>query len=180
MPAVTQIYLSHASQDVAQVEVLYDRLLRAGYKPWMYKRNIQGGMKWRDVTRQAIHQSDLFLALLVYFIIINIGFFSFLLPGLFVAVLFSMFFPFIVIDRLSIYASFERSMRIVWGHWWQTFLVLTIPYAVIFFVRRLTKLTTWLGEWIIAGDIILLSFLMPYFFCVLLIQFNNLKSKAVD
>lgn len=56
-----RVFLSYASEDRDQVKVLYDRLLDAGYQPWMDKRDILPGEKWDLSIYRAIRRADFFL-----------------------------------------------------------------------------------------------------------------------
>ncbi len=59
-----QIFLAHANEDKKVVLELYDRLKRAGYKPWLDKKDLIAGQNWRSVIPEAIAQSQLFIACL--------------------------------------------------------------------------------------------------------------------
>jgi hypothetical protein len=62
--ATTQIFLSYAREDEEKVEKLYQRLSEAGFKPWMDKKDIRPGEKWKTAIQKAIRDSDFFLACL--------------------------------------------------------------------------------------------------------------------
>jgi TIR domain len=57
-----QIFLSYAKQDRQKVSKLYDFLAAQGFNPWMDKKNLLPGMKWRPTIEKAIHDSDFFVA----------------------------------------------------------------------------------------------------------------------
>ena len=57
-----QIFLAHAKEDEEEVLKLYYRLKQAGYKPWLDKKDLIAGQKWREVISQAITNSELFIA----------------------------------------------------------------------------------------------------------------------
>ncbi len=119
----------------------------------------------------------LYLAMLIYHLSVNVGILLFLLPGVFLAIIFSMFSLYILIERESIYNSFEHSVKLVWGYWWQTFFVFLVPYLFAYlaiYVIKFVSLSTY-GKWYLAGSIITLTFLLPYFYAELLVQYNNLK-----
>ncbi len=59
-----QIFLAHANEDKKVVSELYDRLRRAGYKPWLDKKDLIPGQNWRSVITEAIAKSQLFIACL--------------------------------------------------------------------------------------------------------------------
>jgi serine/threonine protein kinase len=62
--ATAQIFLSYAREDQEKVENLYQRLSYAGFKPWMDKKDILPGEKWKSSIEKAIQCSDFFLACL--------------------------------------------------------------------------------------------------------------------
>ncbi len=59
-----RIFLCHASPDKPIVTELYDRLLAAGFDPWLDRKKIRFGQDWRQAIRQAIENSDLILVCL--------------------------------------------------------------------------------------------------------------------
>jgi hypothetical protein len=62
--ATAQIFLSYAREDEEKVENLYQKLSDAGFKPWMDKRDIHPGERWKSSIRKAVRRSDFFLACL--------------------------------------------------------------------------------------------------------------------
>ena len=64
MKAVVQVFLSYAREDEERVENLYQKLSAAGFKPWMYRKDIIGGEIWKSRIQKAIECSDFFLACL--------------------------------------------------------------------------------------------------------------------
>jgi len=64
MNVAAQIFLSYAREDEEQAEDLYQRLSDAGLKPWMDKKDILPGERWKSSIRKAIQGSDFFLACL--------------------------------------------------------------------------------------------------------------------
>jgi hypothetical protein len=59
-----QIFLCHASEDKAAVEAIYGRLKAFGYKPWLDKRDLLPGQRWRLEIPKAIRASDYILIFL--------------------------------------------------------------------------------------------------------------------
>jgi predicted phosphodiesterase len=59
-----QIFISYASPDREKIGGLYRRLSSAGFKPWMDKRDILPGERWKATIEAAIRRSDVFLACL--------------------------------------------------------------------------------------------------------------------
>jgi RNA-directed DNA polymerase len=58
------IFLSYTRADVVPVQELYDKLLLAGYKPWMDTKNLIGGENWQLAINKAIKNADIFVAVL--------------------------------------------------------------------------------------------------------------------
>ena len=59
-----QIFLAHANEDKEAVLELYEHLKRAGYTPWLDKKNLIPGQNWRSVISEVIAKSQLFIACL--------------------------------------------------------------------------------------------------------------------
>ena len=59
-----QIFLSYARGDEKKVEALYQKLLDAGFKPWMDKKDILPGKRRTSSIEEAIANSDIFLVCL--------------------------------------------------------------------------------------------------------------------
>ncbi|MGK7892290.1 MAG: SUMF1/EgtB/PvdO family nonheme iron enzyme [Xenococcus sp. (in: cyanobacteria)] len=59
-----QIFLAHAHEDKEVVFELYDRLKKAGYRPWLDKRDLIPGQNWRSEISRVIRESQLFIACL--------------------------------------------------------------------------------------------------------------------
>jgi DNA-binding NarL/FixJ family response regulator len=53
-----QIFLCHASEDKAAVVAIYDQLKTMGYKPWLDKKDLLPGQRWRVEIPKAIRASD--------------------------------------------------------------------------------------------------------------------------
>ena len=59
-----RIFLSYAREDESAVEVLYQRLTKEGFEPWMDRHDILPGERWDTSIESAIQKSDFFLACL--------------------------------------------------------------------------------------------------------------------
>jgi TIR domain len=59
-----QIFLCHASEDKAEVEAIYERLKALGYKPWLDKKDLLPGQRWKSEIPKAIRDSDFILIFL--------------------------------------------------------------------------------------------------------------------
>jgi len=61
---VVQIFLSYAREDEKKVKKLYQKLSKAGFKPWMDKKDILPGEDWQSTIQKAIGHSNFFLVCL--------------------------------------------------------------------------------------------------------------------
>jgi hypothetical protein len=57
-----KVFLAYAREDTAAVELLYDRLHRHGFEPWLDVRKLLPGQNWPRSIEQAIEISDFFVA----------------------------------------------------------------------------------------------------------------------
>lgn len=64
MRSTVHIFLSYAREDIEKVENIYQKLSTAGFKPWMDKKDILPGERWKSSIRKAIRRSDFFLVCL--------------------------------------------------------------------------------------------------------------------
>ena len=58
MEKAAQIFLSYSSDDKDKVEILYNKLLDKGFKPWMDKKDLLGGENWDVRIKKAMRNSD--------------------------------------------------------------------------------------------------------------------------
>lgn len=131
----------------------------------------------RSLKKAFTQLIPLYIAIVIYFFVVNLSMFLLLLPAVFCAVILAMFIPFILIEKQSIYTAFKSSVRLVWGSWWQTFFVLVVPYLVTYLGRSFVRFS-YLDvsrHWVMIIDTMLLMLSLPYFYSALLIQYNNLK-----
>lgn len=59
-----RIFLSYAPEDKEIVEELYQKLQAAGFQPWMDSKDILPGEAWQTKIKEAIENSEFFLACL--------------------------------------------------------------------------------------------------------------------
>lgn len=64
MKATTQIFLSYARLDESKIRDLYQKLSDEGFNPWMDKRDLLPGERWKPSIEKAIRRSSFFLACL--------------------------------------------------------------------------------------------------------------------
>jgi len=57
-----RVFLAYASEDVETVERLFQALESEGFAPWMDRRKLLPGQRWKRALRQAVCNSDYFIA----------------------------------------------------------------------------------------------------------------------
>lgn len=57
-----KVFMSYVSEDLDRISPLYDRLLAAGFNPWLDKRNLMPGQDWARGIARAIEVADFFVA----------------------------------------------------------------------------------------------------------------------
>jgi len=126
---------------------------------------------------------------ILYSIIIFCGTILLVLPGMFLA--FSLMFSFLlrITDKTPILQSLIRSHRLVWGSWWRTTLLVSIPLLLNFALTQIVFLsllslllhqgiTELQAYWLaLLSYLFLQTFLNPLIFAVSLIVLNDLKLR---
>jgi len=79
---------------------------------------------------------------LVTGILITIGFFLFIVPGIILAIMFSLVVPSIMIEQKGVFESIGRSKKLVSNRWGKTFVLLLLIGIIIFTVTVLTNVLT--------------------------------------
>lgn len=97
---------------------------------------------------------------------------------IFIGILCLTIIPCILFEDKKGFSAIERSIKLVWGNWWRTFAVLSLPFIGIGFISFLLDL-------IVTNEqlsILLYSFLiyglcMPFITCLILVQYNDLQLR---
>jgi len=93
------------------------------------------------------------------------------------------FIPLILFQNLSVLASFKGSFQLIRGHWWRTFLIFFIIFILFFIAFAIISFIinplADLRLVSILGGLIMNTFLAPFFYAVILIQFNDLKARKL-
>lgn len=135
----------------------------------------------------------LIVALVIYDIVIFLGVVAFLIPGIGLMVLLSMYFIVIIVEGANPIQGFKRSWLMITDNWWHTFAVLFIltigTYLISYIIGQLS-VDLWvvihpigrghlgLGNRIcrIIADLILL----PYFISTLMVLYQDLKIRKQE
>ena len=111
---------------------------------------------------------SLLIAQFIIGILTTIGMFIFIIPGIIIAIMFSLTIPTIIIEQKSAFESLGRSRRLVRNRWLKTFvllLILVIIVGIVTFVANLlaTPLNTTYPNASLIVSSITSSFLAPIF-----------------
>ncbi|MBV9575889.1 MAG: hypothetical protein JO149_04640, partial [Gammaproteobacteria bacterium] len=105
----------------------------------------------------------------------------------YIATLFLFLTPLIVTENKSILGALQRSMKLVWNHWWRVFSVQITPWICYAFALLLIK-SVGINIYLFANtssdqiatiiiDLVMLALFIPWVAALLLIQLNDLKMR---
>lgn len=92
---------------------------------------------WQRTRRRLL---DYFVVGLVCSILITIGMFLVLIPGIWLAIVFSMAFPILAFRQVGLGDAFGQSFRLVKGRWWLTFGLILVVAVLIGFISYIIYL----------------------------------------
>ncbi|MFT3742381.1 MAG: hypothetical protein QM752_06950 [Gammaproteobacteria bacterium] len=102
---------------------------------------------------------------------------------IYVSLLVVFFLPLILLDHYKIRESIVLSIKLVYGNWWDTFLVFLVPGLLSFFCLLIGSLIAGLTvQNPFATNltmVFLLTFLYPLLFSTLLVLYNDLKLRQI-
>jgi hypothetical protein len=61
---LVKVFISYAREDFETAQRFYDDVQKPGIEPWLDTRDIEPGLKWREVIEQKISESEYFFALI--------------------------------------------------------------------------------------------------------------------
>lgn len=135
------------------------------------------------------HWLKVFLAFIFYLIATILGTILLIVPGVIVMLSMSFFMFLILIDGLGPFSSLGASHRLVWGNWWRSATVLSVPVIIIVILATLALIPGMLYS-IDSADfesmmfIVLVSYTVlnvityPLYLAVGLVLFNDLKLRT--
>jgi hypothetical protein len=56
-----RVFIGYATEDAESAGLLYEQLLKAGFNPWMDRKNLKAGQNWPRLIEAAIEASDFFI-----------------------------------------------------------------------------------------------------------------------
>lgn len=117
------------------------------------------------------------------------GYFFFVLPGIYLTVVLSLYYPLIIIDDLGPFAAIKRCLQLISGKWWHTACVVLVPTSLFLLIAALIEhFTVGIGNaaftqpsptetWIIhhIAKMVLATVYFPYYAAIVVVQLHNLK-----
>ncbi len=190
------IYLSQSAAEIAQVSVGFVVTLLG---LWFFGVMIHGiyqimmntAVSFKNSCGVVLKKYFIYLlAGIIYTIITVIGIVFLLLPGIFLHFLLMFFIIFILIENQGIFSSLKKSAKLVWGHWWRTFITLLISIVIFCIISIVFEMVftipvaflyrinpheiTWLTYAILW---ILLTLFLPWVFSVYVLLYHDLKLR---
>ncbi len=105
---------------------------------------------WVNSVKVAVFKLPaLIVALVIFYVLVMIGFMLFIIPGIGLSILLSLYFLLIVVENLGPIQAFKKSWALVSDHWFHTFFVIVIMSTVIATLSFLIK-TGSQDLWVIA------------------------------
>lgn len=122
------------------------------------------------------------LAMFIDLALVLSGLVALILPGIFLSVALFFYMPLILFNDNTAWESIKNSIKLVWGDWWRTFLVITFPLIILVLV------SVFLGEILgednflvdVIVDLVIMPFFIPFFNALILVQFNDLKLRKAQ
>lgn len=124
----------------------------------------------------------MFLAMMLYIVAVMLGTVLLIVPGIILMMSLAFYLYFIVIDSHGGYSALKASHSLVWGHWWRTMTIFTVPmiiwFAVLFTLGFLLAILAAGNQTLIQILMNLLSVIFtPYLFALGYVQFHDLKLR---
>lgn len=107
-----------------------------------------------------------------------------IIPGIYLAIAFSLYLFTLLIDDAPTFYCLRESRLMVIGHWFRTLVVVLIPWAIVFAGLAVVDVTLYevgvMGDNLrllhLAGQVVVLTVLGPYVLTTLYSQFQHLKA----
>jgi hypothetical protein len=118
------------------------------------------------------------ISMLIILFACMLGIFAFVIPGLFLLILFFMVQPLILLDDQRCIAALKGSCKLVWGNWWRTFSIFFPLMLLNYLAVMATQFALTHAYWyMIVGVGFARIFVYPLFYACVITQFGNLKLR---
>ena len=142
----------------------------------------------------------LLLATIVYMIAVVLGTIALVIPGIILMLSLYFYGAAIVIDNKGFFESIKFSHGLVWGNWWRTLMVLTVPILIIMALYSILMIALGVNMamlagvgagasgidqagmmqtllWFSVGTAVVNSLVTPLFYAVMVVLFHDLKLR---
>ena len=150
----------------------------------------------REMTlREALAQGlrclpPMIFATILYTLAIVLGLVALLIPGLILMLSLAFFAVAIVLDEEGPLSALKRSHRLVWGNWWRTATVLSVPVIVLIVLQVALGLAVGIPVGVLAGgskgmltlvsqgvQVLTNTFSVPLLYAIFVVQYHDLKLR---
>ena len=69
-------------------------------------------------------------AMVLYMLAAMLGLILLVIPGLILMLSLMLYSPIVMLEKEGAYAALRKSHRLVWGNWWRSAIVLTVPFVI--------------------------------------------------
>lgn len=116
-----------------------------------------------------------FRAMAIGFILMALGIYFYVIPGLLVIVFLAVLLPSIVIDDLKVWAALKQSSRLVWHHFFFTIGLFILPAAVAILCAILLDRIVPMGVTRLLFDWLIATLMTPWIYATQLVLLRELK-----
>ncbi len=150
----------------------------------------------REMTlREALAQGlrcllPMIFATILYTLAIVLGLVALVIPGLILMLSLAFFAVAIVLDEEGPLSALKRSHRLVWGNWWRTATVLSVPVIVLIGLQVALGLAVGIPVGVLAGgskgmltllsqgvQVLTNTFSVPLLYAIFVVQYHDLKLR---
>ena len=125
------------------------------------------------------------VAFILYMLVVSLGMVLLVIPGLILMLTLMFFSVAMVLDDQGMISSLRRSHRLVWGNWWRTATVLTVPMVILIVVMMgMGFVLGFLGALLSAPEVpevvnlllqaVVNAFTQPLFYAIIVVQYQDL------
>lgn len=108
---------------------------------------------------------------------IGIAFLLWAIPALFISILCITVTASILFENKNCFSAIGRSIELVWGNWWRTFVAFFVPLVVIMIIMSILETIVTDTKLIIVVGSLFSSLTMPFIMSLILLQFNDLQLR---
>jgi hypothetical protein len=107
----------------------------------------------------------------------SIGLAIWLVMAVFIGILCTFIAPSIIFDDKGCFAAIKRSLQLVWGNWWRTFIIFLLPVLIIAIISILLEQLVGNLMLNILVTSLFTGLTLPFMQSIVLLQFNDLKLR---